>query len=58
MSESTPEYEASYEGALKAAGATIILYEEFGSSQGDWYALVEHRGMKGWVHGDFGSCSG
>jgi len=48
----------SYEKALEAAGAKIVAFEYFGSYQGDWYALVEVDGQRGWVNGSFGSCSG
>lgn len=48
----------SYEQAMQAAGAEVILFEEFGSYQGDWFALVSYEGKKGWVHGSYGSCSG
>lgn len=48
----------SYENALEAAGAKVIAFEEFGSYQGDWYALVEYNGEIGWVNGSYGSCSG
>lgn len=47
-----------YDMALAAAGAKIEKYQEFGSYQGDWFALVEFRGSRYWVHGSFGSCSG
>lgn len=48
----------SYDKALEAAGAEIILFEMFGSYQGDWWAKVKHNGVIGWVHGSFGSCTG
>ena len=47
----------SYERSLEAAGATILAFESFGSWQGEWVALVEYRGERGWVQGSFGSCS-
>jgi len=47
----------SYQSALIAAGARVIAFQEFGSWQGEWYALVEYRGEQGWVQGSFGSCS-
>jgi len=34
----------SYDEALKAAGAEVLLYESFGSYQGDWWAKVVKRG--------------
>jgi len=48
----------SYESALEAAGAKILAFEQFGSHQGEWYALVEYNGERGWVNGSYGSCSG
>lgn len=48
----------SYHNALEAAGAQVLAYQSFGSYQGDWYALVVYNGMKGWVTGSYGSCSG
>lgn len=47
-----------YEDALKAAGATVMAFERFGSCEGDWFAKVEFNGKVGYVHGAFGSCSG
>mgnify|MGYP006292009643 CR=1 FL=1 len=47
----------SYQGALEAAGAVILEFKEFGSYQGDWYALVEYQGERGWVQGCYGSCT-
>jgi len=47
----------SYQEALAAAGARVIAFESFGSWQGEWVALVEYRGERGWVQGSFGSCS-
>lgn len=51
-------YNPSYSGALEAAGAKVLAYSEFGSYQGDWFALVEYQGQTGWVLGSYGSCSG
>ena len=48
----------SYEQALEAAGAQVFVFEEFGSYQGDWWALVKYEGEMGWVNGSYGSCSG
>ena len=48
---------SGYKEALKAAGATVLEFEFFGSYQGDWLALVEYKDTLGWVHGSFGSCS-
>jgi hypothetical protein len=47
-----------YHGALMAAGANVKAFEEFGSYQGEWWALVEYEGQRGWVNGSYGSCSG
>lgn len=47
-----------YKEALEAAGATVVAFKSFGSYQGDWYALVEYKGIRGFAHGGFGSCSG
>ena len=47
----------SYQEALVAAGARVVAFESFGSWQGEWVALVEYRGERGWVQGSFGSCS-
>lgn len=49
----------SYHQALEAAGADVHAFGSFGSYQGDWWALlVTADGVRGWVHGSFGSCSG
>lgn len=49
----------SYETALKAAGATVHVFQSFGSYQGDWWARVTLRdGRSGWINGGYGSCSG
>lgn len=48
----------SYEGAMRAAGAEILAFKEFGSYQGDWWAKVKFEDKLGWVHGSYGSCSG
>lgn len=48
----------SYAQALTAAGATVVEFEEFGSYQGDWIALVIYEGESRWVKGCYGSCSG
>lgn len=48
----------SYLEAMEAAGAKVKAFEEFGSYQGDWWALVEYEGRRGWVTGSYGSCSG
>lgn len=37
----------SYKKCLEIAGAKVIAYEEFGSYQGDWIAVVEYKGVKG-----------
>ncbi len=48
---------SGYDEALKAAGAEVLAFENFGSYQGDWWAKVRVNGKLGWVHGYFGSCS-
>lgn len=47
-----------YEGALKAAGAKVICMEYFGSYQGDWFAAVEYKDKRFFLHAPYGSCSG
>lgn len=47
----------SYRTALESAGAKVLAFDTFGSYQGDWAALVEYKGERGWVQGAFGSCS-
>lgn len=47
-----------YRSSLASAGATVFVFENFGSYQGDWYAKVLFKGELGWVSGSFGSCSG
>ena len=46
-----------YIDCLKSAGAVVLAEKYFGSYQGDWWASVEFKGSKFWVHGVFGSCS-
>lgn len=48
----------SYIKCLELAGATVEMERSFGSYQGDWWARVEYKGVRGWVHGSYGSCSG
>ena len=48
----------NYESALRAAGCEVLQFEEFGSYQGEWFALVDHGGDLGVVSGRYGSCSG
>lgn len=48
----------SYEMCLEKAGATVVAFQEFGSYQGEWFALVEYNGERGWVEGSYGSCTG
>jgi hypothetical protein len=47
-----------YEVAMKAAGAEVHEYEQFGDYQGAWWAKVTYEGNIFWVHGSYGSCSG
>ncbi len=42
---------------MKAAGAEVICYKEFGSYQGDWLAKVSFEGETFWIRDCFGSCS-
>lgn len=48
----------SYKQALEAAGAEVLAFQEFGSYQGEWFALVNYNGEKQWINGWYGSCSG
>lgn len=48
----------SYQETLKLAGAEVLVFNNFGSYQGDWWAKVNYQGETGWIHGSFGSCSG
>ena len=48
----------SYIESLEAAGATVLEEASFGSYQGDWFALVDYKGKRGYVQGSYGSCSG
>ena len=48
----------SYEMAMRAAGAEVIQFQEFGDYQGNWWAKVNFEGKAGWVNGSYGSCSG
>jgi len=52
------EEDYGYVKALKAAGATVHVFEQFGSYQGDWWAKVTYEGKTGWIHDYYGSCSG
>jgi hypothetical protein len=49
---------SDYQWALEEAGATVHLFQEFGSYQGNWYAKVTHNGKTGWIKDSYGSCSG
>jgi hypothetical protein len=51
------EYDG-YAKSMVAAGAVVHKKAEFGSYQGDWWALVTFSGKTGWVNGSYGSCSG
>jgi len=48
----------SYREALEATGAKVWAFQEFGSYQGEWLALVEYKNIFGWIKGSYGSCSG
>ena len=45
-----------YHESLVAAGAVVLEFEEFGSYQGDWLAVVDYNGERGLVWGSYGSC--
>lgn len=47
----------NYQLTLEKAGAEVLLFQEFGSYQGDWWAKVIFNDQTGWVNGAFGSCS-
>lgn len=47
-----------YREAIEAAGATVHVFQEFGSYQGTWLAKVTYKETKGWIEGAYGSCSG
>ena len=47
----------SYQESLVAAGCDVLQFEEFGSYQGEWLALVSHGGFTGIVEGSYGSCA-
>lgn len=44
-----------YQQALEAAGEKIKEFKEFGSYQGDWFAINEQNEV---ISGSYGSCSG
>lgn len=48
----------SYQEALEAAGAEVLVFEQFGSYQGDWLARVLYEGQELYINGSYGSCSG
>lgn len=45
---------SGYQRALEAAGADIIEFQEFGSYEGDWFAVLSNYDV---VQGSYGSCS-
>lgn len=47
----------SYSEALSAAGCEVLEYVEFGSYQGEWFALIRKDGEIGVCEGSYGSCS-
>ena len=49
---------SGYQRAMEAAGASVPAFAEFGSYQGDWWAVVIYEGKVGYVNGSYGSCSG
>lgn len=44
-----------YQRALKAAGADIIEFKEFGCYSGSWFAILSNYDV---IQGSYGSCSG
>lgn len=46
---------SGYQRSLEAAGADIIEFREFGSYQGDWFAVLSNYDV---IQGSYGSCSG
>ena len=46
-----------YSETLEAAGAKVLAFQEFGSYQGNWYAVVDYNGEIGVAEGSYGSCS-
>lgn len=47
-----------YKAALEVCGAKILEYKEFGSYQGDWYAILIYNEKTLLIGGGYGSCSG
>ena len=47
-----------YSECLKIAGCRVIEFVTFGTYQGNWVALVDYNGKKGWIIGSYGSCTG
>jgi hypothetical protein len=45
---------SGYKRSLEAAGADIIEFKEFGSYQGDWFAVLSNYDV---IQGSYGSCS-
>lgn len=52
------DFDYGYHGCMQLAGATVHIFKEFGSYQGDWWAKVTYGPFIGWVRGSYGSCSG
>lgn len=52
------DFDYGYKGCMELAGATVHLFKEFGSYQGDWWAKVTYGSSTGWIKGSYGSCSG
>jgi hypothetical protein len=54
-----PGNAGGYESALWATGVAVLGWEQFGSYQGDWFALILFpNGEKYFIHDYYGSCSG
>lgn len=47
-----------YEYSLRATGAEVLAFQDFGSYQGDWFAKVRNGGEEYWIQDSYGSCSG
>lgn len=48
----------AYQECLEAAGVKVHAYSLFGDYQGSWYADCSVGGIRGIIHGYYGSCTG